>query len=233
MKNKRKVAVFDIDGTIFRSSLLIELVDELISDGTFPARARDIYIKAHRRWLDRKDSYDKYIMAVVAAFDKHIRGVREKDFLRAVRKVVAFHRSRVYRFTRDLVLDLRRRKYFLLAISLSPKYIVDGFAEQMGFNKVYGRILELDERGRFTGRTLESEQIFNKAKILRRAVKKENLTLRGSVGVGDTDSDAAFLSLVDKPICFNPNSTLRAIAKRRLWRVVVERKDVIYDINNR
>lgn len=229
---KRKVAVFDIDGTIFRSSLLIELVDELISDGTFPARARNLYVEAHRRWLDREDSYDKYIWAVITAFDKHIKGVGEKEFLRAVRKVVAFHRSRVYRFTRDLVRDLRKRGYFLLAISHSPKYVVDGFAKQMGFHKVYGRILEMDERGRFTGRTAEAEQIFDKAKILRRAAVKENLTLRGSVGVGDTDSDAAFLKLVDKPICFNPNGVLYGIARRRGWRVVVERKDVIYDINN-
>ncbi len=227
---KRKVAVFDIDGTIFRSSLLIELVEELISDGTFPARAKKIYVGAHRRWLDRKDSYDKYIAAVVLAFDKHIRGVREKDLQRAVRKVVSFHRSRVYRFTRDLVHDLRRRGYFLLAISHSPRYVVDGFARQMGFNKIYGRILESDAQRRFTGRVLELEQISDKAKILRRAIDKENLTLRGSVGVGDTDSDAAFLKLVEKPICFNPNSVLRAIARRRGWRVVVERKDVIYNI---
>jgi len=29
-KRKRRVAVFDIDGTLFRSSLLIELVEALI-----------------------------------------------------------------------------------------------------------------------------------------------------------------------------------------------------------
>ena len=33
----RKVAVFDVDGTIFRSSLLIQLVERLIADGLFPA----------------------------------------------------------------------------------------------------------------------------------------------------------------------------------------------------
>jgi hypothetical protein len=38
MKN-RKLAIFDIDGTVFRSSLLIELTDALVRDGVLPAYA--------------------------------------------------------------------------------------------------------------------------------------------------------------------------------------------------
>jgi phosphoserine phosphatase len=52
------------------------------------------------------------------------------------------------------------------------------------------------------------------------------------VGVGDTESDIPFLKLVDRPICFNPNRKLYAAAKRHGWKVVVERKDVIYKIEN-
>ncbi|MDP1719050.1 MAG: HAD-IB family hydrolase, partial [bacterium] len=70
--------------------------------------------------------------------------------------------------------------------------------------------------------------ILDKAKILQRAVEKNGLTLKGSIGVGDTASDIAFLSLVDKPICFNPNKKLYDHAKKKKWIIAVERKDVIY-----
>ena len=50
----RKVAVFDVDGTIFRSSLLIEVVDPLIRDGVFPEEVQDSYAKEYERWLDRE-----------------------------------------------------------------------------------------------------------------------------------------------------------------------------------
>ncbi|MEK7208426.1 MAG: hypothetical protein AAB699_02660 [Patescibacteria group bacterium] len=70
----------------------------------------------------------------------------------------------------------------------------------------------------------------NKAATLRRAVLKEGLTLAGSIGVGDTESDIPFLELVEQPICFNPNAKLYAHAKRRKWEVVVERKDMVYQI---
>ena len=66
--------------------------------------------------------------------------------------------------------------------------------------------------------------------LLKRAVEKEGLTLVGSVGVGDTESDIPFLELVEKPICFNPNLKLYKHAKREGWKVVVERKDVVYEL---
>lgn len=227
---KRKVAVFDIDGTIFRSSLLIELVEALILEGVFPANVRTIYARQYARWYDRKDSYEKYINAVVKAFNAHIKGVREKDFAPVADRVISFHRNRVYRYTRDLLKELKKKRYYLLAISHSPMYVVGRFGKQLGFNKVYGWLLELDSDKRFTGKGIYADLIFDKAKILKRAVEKEHLTLKDSIGVGDTESDISFLKMVKKPICFNPNSGLYKIAKKNRWDIVVERKDVIYKL---
>lgn len=229
-KGKRKVAVFDIDGTLFRSSLLIELTEMLIAEKIFPESARGIYTSAHHKWLDRKDGYEKYIWAVIRAFEKNLKGVREKDLVRIANRVIAFQENRVYRYTRDLIKDLRKKGYYVLAITHSPKYVAGDFGKRMGFHKVYGRLLELDKNRRFTGRTVHEDLIWDKAKILKRALQKEDLTLRGSVGVGDTESDVSFLRLVSKPVCFNPNMALYRAAKRRGWKVVVERKDVIYEL---
>jgi phosphoserine phosphatase len=38
------------------------------------------------------------------------------------------------------------------------------------------------------------------------------------------------LDLVERSICFNPNQKLYDHAKRRGWEVVVERKDVTYEL---
>src|SRR3990167_3792943 len=67
-------------------------------------------------------------------------------------------------------------------------------------------------------------------KILKRAVEKEELTLKNSIGVGDTEADIAFLKLVERPIAFNPNLKLYKYAKKAGWTIVTERKDVIYKI---
>lgn len=226
----KKVAIFDIDGTIFRSSLLIELVEVMIELGYFPKEAKNFYKKEEKAWRDRVGHYDGYINAVVASFMKYIKGVSYDDFMGAGDIVIERYKNRVYRYTRDLIKDLKKKNYFLLAISQSPKGVLDNFCEHMGFDKVYGRFYELGPTDLFTGKVVDEHLIVNKANIVKRAVQKEGLTLKGSIGVGDSDGDISFLEMVDTPICFNPSAVLYKHAKRNGWKIVVERKDVIYEI---
>lgn len=227
---KRSVAAFDIDGTTFRSSLLIELVDRLIENDIFPKEARAEFEDERIKWLDRKGDYEKYINKVVGVFGKRIKGIPFGTVADIAGEVVEEKRNRVYRYTRDLIKDLKKKGYFLLAISHSPKFIVDGFGFELGFDKVYGTFYATGASGNFTGEIEDKDIIFNKAAVLTRAVRKENLSLKKSVAVGDTESDIAMLEMVDRPIAFNPNQELYAHAKRRGWEVVVERKDVIYTL---
>jgi len=227
---QKKVAVFDVDGTIFRSSLLIQLVNRLIEDGTFPKGARAVYGREYEKWMNREGGYQEYIQAVVHAFNKYLKGVHYGAFADAAEEVVEEQWRRVYRYTRDLISELKEKDYYILAVSHSPKTVLDKFCPRMGFDKAYGIVYEIGPQELFTGRMLEEHLILNKASILKRAVEKESLTLERSIGVGDTESDIPFLELVAQPICFNPNMNLYRYAKRMKWKVVVERKDVIYEL---
>ncbi|OGZ66659.1 MAG: hypothetical protein A3C50_02110 [Candidatus Staskawiczbacteria bacterium RIFCSPHIGHO2_02_FULL_43_16] len=239
---KQKVAIFDVDGTIFRSSLLIEVVRVLIENKIFPQKVRFTYEKSYQDWLDRKGSYETYIMDVVKAFEGNLKILAHDDFMRAVKQVIAFHKNRTYVYTRGLIADLKKKGYFILAISHSPKELLDEFCAQWGFDKVYGRVYEVGKNGKFTGETLYKEEISDKAKILKRFIEKatavggvpseggKGLSLADSYGVGDSESDIKFLTFVENPICFNPNGKLYEHAKKHGWQIVVERKDVIYNL---
>lgn len=226
----RSVAIFDVDGTIARSSLFVELVEALIDEGLFPAESRKQYEREYRTWINRKGDYEHYMMAVVKVFMRDIKGVHYANFADVSKRIVEEHKDRLYRYTRDLVKELRKDGYYLLAISQSPKTVLQSFCSQLGFHKVYGRMYELGPEDQFTGRIMEEHLIVNKANIVRRAIEKEHLTLDGSVGVGDTEGDISFLEMVEKPIAFNPNQKLFRHAKRLGWKVVVERKDMIYEM---
>jgi HAD superfamily hydrolase (TIGR01490 family) len=227
---KRRVAVFDVDGTIFRSSLLIQIVDKLIERDAFPKETQKVYEKQRQKWLDREGDYEEYIMAVVAAFRSHLKGVHYAELVEAAEDLVDEQWKRTYRYTRDLIADLKGRGYFLLAVSHSPKTVLDKFCPKIGFDKAYGIVYDIGPQELFTGGIAEEHLIMNKANILKRAIEKEDLTLAHSVGVGDTETDVPFLEMVAKPICFNPNAKLYRYAKRMKWDVVVERKDVIYEL---
>ena len=225
----KKVAVFDIDGTIFRSSLLLELVEALIQAKVFSKYAKAQYLETWEKWRDREGNYNDFIMSVVDAYRQYIKGVRRADVWKIAEKVIDFQKKRTYRYTRDLVLKLQKT-HFLLAISHSPYEAVAPFAKSWGFEKVYASVFEVDKKVKFTGAIMYEDIIFDKAKTLQRALEHNGLTLKGSVGVGDTESDIPFLEMVDRPIAFNPSSELYKVAKKKKWDIIVERKDVIYKI---
>ena len=226
----QKVAFFDIDGTVFRSSLLIELVDKLIEKGIFPHDAPKMYQEAYKLWHNREGKYETYIDAAVKVYMTNIRGVFYGELADVGKLVVAEQKKRVYRYTRDLIHELKSKDYFVVAISQSPKTILDDFCHHYGFDKVYGRIYEIGPQDKFTGEMIDYHLIQNKANIVNRILEKENVTIDDSIGVGDTAGDISLLERVTKPICFNPNSELYAYAKQMDWKVVVERKDVIYEL---
>ncbi len=229
-EQRRRVAVFDIDGTVFRWSLFLDLVDRLIEKGVFPEGTREAYETERTKWLDRKGDYEAYVNKAVVIFRKQIKGVSYEAVANVAGEVIEEKKDRVYRYTRDLIKKLKKEGYFLLAVSHSPKFIADGFGYEAGFDKVYGYFFTTGASGNFTGDVEDEEIIRNKSATLQRAVRKEGLTLEGSIGVGDTESDITMLEEVDTAIAFNPNKKLYDHAKRRGWKIVVERKDVVYEL---
>lgn len=144
--------------------------------------------------------------------------------------MVAEKGKRTYRYTRNLIGSLKSDGYFLVAISQSPKTILDTFCTSYGFDKVYGRIYEIGPRDCFTGNVIDEEIIKDKARVVARVFEREAVFKEGSIGVGDTEGDIPLLESVETPICFNPNMSLYEESKKRNWKVIVERKDVIYTL---
>jgi HAD superfamily hydrolase (TIGR01490 family) len=226
----RPLAIFDIDGTIFRSSFSFELMERMIKDGVVPREARTNYEREYRRWLDREGRYDDFEDMFKVSAAKYWKGIHYGEFADTSKIVVAEHSKHTYRYTRKLITELKEQGYFLLAISHSPKTIIDPFCKNLGFDKSYGVVWEIGPQDLLTGHVTDGHIIWNKANIVKRVLEKQRVSLKGSVGVGDTDSDISFLEMVERPICFNPNKKLYTYAKRMKWKVVVERKDVIYEL---
>jgi HAD superfamily hydrolase (TIGR01490 family) len=228
---QKPVAFFDIDGTVFRSSLLIELVEQLINEDIFPPEAELTFATEFEEWRSREGTYQSYIEAVITTFLRHIKGVHYGTFADIAKHVVNEQSKYVYRYTRDLIGKLKREGYYLVAISQSPKTVLDTFCKEYGFDKIYGRIYEIGPQDRFTGTIVDEHLIQNKANIVRRVFERNpELTADRSVAFGDTDGDISLLESVAEPICFNPNKALYDHAQLLDWPVVVERKDMIYHL---
>ena len=231
MKKQKKLAIFDIDGTVYRWSLFIEIVVEFIRVDIFPKRAYDELLASYLLWLERKIHYYTYLETVIKIYYTHLKGCREEEVKKIAGAVLSRKKDRVYRFTKHLIEKLKKEGHYLLAISGSPSYIVADFAKYFGFDAYYGVVYEVKD-GKFTGRMLDSDPAMDKKNALTRLLKEHvgEFDLKNSVAVGDTESDIPLLSAVGRPIAFNPNKDLVAYARKMEWRIVVERKDVIFDV---
>jgi len=226
----RKLAIFDIDGTIFRKNLHFELINELSWIGAFPADVRKRLTQVYTDWLGHEGTYEIYRHSLVDLYAEHIRGVSEEKVREASRIVVPFHMKRTYIFAEELISGFRRDGYHIIAVSGSPIEIVEEYNEKyLNFDFVFGSVYEKDGNGKYTGGTV-FEPTKAKDDVVKTYASEHGLDLADSYGIGDTESDIAFLRIVDHPIAFNPNRNLKAVAEEEGWRIVVEKKDVIYEI---
>ena len=230
-KKKDKIAIFDIDGTIFRKNLHFELINELTWMKVFPREARDQLSSVYSGWLKHEGTYEDYRKALVALYAEHIKACSQEAVLEASKILIPFHAKRTYIYAERLIEKLRAENYHLLVISGSPIEVVEEYNRQyLKFDAAFGSVYEVDDQGLYTGKaTFEPSK--NKGSLVEQYLFEHKLTLADSYGIGDTGSDMSFLELVEHPIAFNPNQNLKGVAEEKGWKIVVEKKDVIYEIN--
>lgn len=227
---KRKIAVFDIDGTIFRKNLHFELINELSWLGAFPTEVRKRLTEVYSDWLEHEGTYEEYRKSIVGLYSEHIRGVSEEKVREASRIVVPFHMKRTYIFSEALIRRFRAEGRHIIAISGSPIEVVEEYNEKyLHFDAAFGSVYEKDERGLYTGRSV-FEPTKAKGEIVERYARENGVDLSDSYGIGDTESDIGILRMVEHPIAFNPNQNLKSVAEQEGWRIIVEKKDVVYDL---
>lgn len=225
----RKFAAFDIDGTLIRWQLYHTVVNRLAKSGLLGDDARKKVHDALMRWKNREavDSFDEYQNQSVEVYESAISNVPQNVFDEIITEVVQEYKSQVYVFTRELIKKLKNEGYFLLAISGSHHEIVGHIAKEYGFDDYVGTKYERDDNG-FTGQVISP--LDDKAAALRALIAKHDLTTEDSWAIGDSESDARIFDIVDHPVAFNPNRKLFEIAKEKGWKIIVERKNVVYQL---
>lgn len=226
---KTRFAVFDIDGTLIRWQLYHAVVDELARQGMLGKDAKNNLRQSRMRWKRREHAavFREYELTVIDTFETAFNQLDAAAFDKAVDTVIKEYGDQTYAYTKNLISQLKSKDYVLLAISGSHQELVAKIAKQYGFDDFIGTVYERHGH-KFSGQKQVASD--NKKLALQSLVKKHNLGYKGSLAIGDSASDAAMLELVEQPIAFNPDQTLYRIAKQHGWKIVVERKNVTYEL---
>lgn len=229
-------AFFDIDGTLYRDSLLIEhfrklIKYELIDEGEWSDHLQTTY----NNWDKRQGNYDDYMYEISDQYVSAIVGLKKSDIDFASRQVIKLKADRVYKYTRSRIKWHKEQGHKVIFISGSPDYLVQRMAEKYDVDDNMGSNYIVEDE-KMTGKVIPMWDSKSKDKAMDIFIKKYDIDMSKSFAYGDTNGDISMLKRVGNPIAINPTRELLTYMSSDLFlrenaKVMVERKDVIYQLS--
>jgi HAD superfamily phosphoserine phosphatase-like hydrolase len=228
--NERRFIVCDIDGTLIRWQLYHAMSDALVKFGIISKHDYQSVLTLRMSWKKRNspDSFTDYEVSLIRLIRRSLPGLKYETFTDICTAVAERYQDQVYTYTRDMLKRLREQGYLTFAISTSPAELVGQVASYYNFDDFSGSRYLVKE-GRLSGKTqllLKS----GKQRQLATLIKRHGAVEKGSIGIGDTAIDIGMLEMVEHPIAFNPAKKLFEHASQQGWDIVLERKNVLYQL---
>lgn len=235
---KKIAAFFDIDGTIFRNSLMIEHFQklmnfEVIDPAVWYTKVKDAYLEYERRFGD----FDKYLEILAGVYLDELKGIDKAyvEFIAA--HVIKVNGDMVYKYSRDQIEFHKKQGHKIFFVSGSPDFLVSKMAEKYEVTEYRGSLYKVDEENKFTGEIVKMWDSVSKQKVLDELIEKYDVDLENSYAYGDTTGDLSMLKLMGNPIAINPNLPLLEAIKAdkhlsEKTTIIVERKNVIYKLDH-
>ena len=230
-------AFFDIDGTLYRNSLMIEHFKKMVKYEIIdPALWHTSLKNAFTEWRKRVGEYDDYMMELVNTYYDALKGRRVADLEFISNQVVTLHGDIVYKYTRSRILWHKLQGHKVFFISGSPDFLVSKMADKYSIDGYRGTGYLVDAEGRFTGEVVPMWDSDSKNNAIDEIVKEFDIDLTQSFAYGDTNGDFSMLSRVGHPVAINPARELLLNIKStpelaNRAKVIIERKDLVYELD--
>ncbi|WP_459130045.1 HAD family hydrolase [Guggenheimella bovis] len=234
---KKIGAFFDIDGTLYRNSLLIEHFNKLIQYEMIDERVWFDRIEVpFTEWTERKGDYEYYTYVVAEAYRNALVGFNLDEIEFLAKHVIKKNWQKTYVYTRNQIKWHQEHGHEVIFISGSPDFLVGKMADAYGVKVYKASTYVKDEGGIFHGEVLPMWDSESKKRAVMELRETFDIDLKESYAYGDTGGDYTLLELVGNPVAINPNRNLFLRIKESVdmlekVKIVVERKDMIYEID--
>ena len=215
-----EAAFFDLDKTVIAKASMVAFSGPLHQAGLLPRRlmlraawGQLVYAQfgaSPEKLVKLRDS----VLRLTRGWDHSEISAIVRDTLEQVVQPIVF----------DEALELIRwhqaegRKVFI--VSASPEEIVAPLARYLGVDEALATRAELDDGGRYTGRTELYCYGPEKVTVMRAVAERDGIDLTRSYAYSDSATDLPMLEAVGIPSVVNPDRELLRAAKEHDWEIL-------------
>ncbi|HLR35608.1 MAG TPA: HAD-IB family hydrolase [Tissierellales bacterium] len=230
-------AFFDIDGTLYRNSLMIQHFKKMIKYEVIDPIIWHNHVKhSYSEWEKRYGNFEDYLEELAEYYLRELKGINKNHIDFIASQVIRINGDKVYKYTRERIYWHKKNGHKVFFISGGPDFLVEKMAEKYNVTEYRGSKYIVDEDNNFTGEVIKMWDSENKQKTIDEFVQKHNVDLKKSYSYGDTVGDLSMFKMVENPIAINPNRNLLNMIRKDeelkgKINIIVERKDLIYKLS--
>lgn len=213
----KKVALFDLDNTVYNGYSVIALIESQIFRGYFSIGEVFSLLNDMRKYRKGLLDYDTAMTNGLLQWAKGLKGKNYNKVAEHTRKFYSNHKRNFFPYVSTLI-PILKQTHDIYFVTGEPQFVgkalvslfdVDGFSSSM---------MEV-KNGIFTGKVTDilshrSGKKLAAEKILSQYSKK------GSFAFGDSEGDLEMLKLVEYPVCVNSSKELEKIGLKEKWMMV-------------
>lgn len=233
MPDARVAAFFDLDKTVIAKASMVAMSRPLQRAGML---SRRLMVKA---------AWGQLVYAQRGASPEKLEKLRETVLRLTVgwvqAEVAALARESIGEVIEPIVYEeaLQRIRahqtwgHKVFIVSASPEEVVAPIAQLLGVDEAIATRAELDDDGRYSGRTERYVYGPEKVVAIEEVAARDGIDLDNSWAYSDSATDIPMLAAVGHPVAVNPDRELARVARERGWliqryRLEVPLRDRVY-----
>lgn len=214
--DKRSVALFDFDKTIYKDFSIFTSTKYLIDNGFLDSKVEVEMMEEYGKYKLGVRDYKQTAEEMVKIQAKAMEGL---DFSVMRDKMIDFFAENEDRYFSyfERILPTLRETHDIYLVTASSQLVAEAIEKRFNLDGHLSTIYEVKNE-RLTGE-IEKSLVGEKGKEIEHLLTKYQ---GKTMAFGDSDSDIEMLEMVSIPVCIEPTGRLKEMAEEKGWLTVTE-----------